>query len=94
MSEFEERAKVEIAKRTRLGRRFETAEKTSVLLFWSNASNKWRVSYERIKKGETVNLDANIVMVEGTKKDAYECVDRLPPLPLYAQSFEANYRRK
>ena len=79
-----------IREKTSYGRKPVTAEKNGYVLSWSNGSAEWYPS-QRVKKGETVNLDANQVLVYGINlTELKKIVDygQLEQLPLYGGSFE------
>lgn len=82
----------EIAKRTKYGYRTEVAKKPGWILIWSNGSHRWH-RFNRVKKGESLKLDANHILVTGiTSKELDALTDQkgaLDSLPLYGNSYEA-----
>lgn len=81
--------------RTKYGKRFETVESPpAYVLSWSNGSAAWwGPNYAYMKRGASVDIDANEVLVQGaTKADLKAILGYLEPLPLYAASFEAKER--
>lgn len=84
-----------ISERTSYGRRNELAENNSMVLTWSNNSKAWYPT-EKAKKGETINLDTNMILLKETKDKiklghATSCLQNFP---LYSLSHEAIYERK
>jgi len=77
-----------IAQRTNYGMRTEVAKKKGYRLGWSNGSKGWYIYGIPTEKGEVLQLDANIIFVEATRKSILEVIDNLDPLPLYRNSFE------
>jgi len=68
----------------------------SSIIMWSNACACWNITYfmrEKIKKGNTIKLDASMVLLPflGNKVKKYLCL--LDQSPLYKYSFEAVYQR-
>ncbi len=68
----------------------------STIIMWGNACACWNIIYfmkEQIKKGNTVQLDASMVLVPypRSKVNRYLCL--LDQSPLYKYSFEAVYQR-
>jgi len=84
-----------IRERTSYGRRNELAEYNSMVLTWSNDSKAWYPT-AKAKKGETVGLDANMILVKETKDKTKlgHATSCLQNLPLYGLSFEAIHKRK
>lgn len=84
-----------VSERTSYGRRNELAENNSLVLTWSNSSKAWYPTAEA-KKGETVDLDANMIFVKESKDKAKlgHATSCLQPFPLYSLSFEAMHQRK
>jgi hypothetical protein len=85
----------QVSERTSYGRRNELAENNSLVLTWSNNSKAWYPT-ARAKKGETVNLDANMIFLKESKDKAKlgHVASCLQPFPLYKLSFEAVHKRK
>jgi hypothetical protein len=84
-----------VVERTSYGRRNELAEHNSIILTWSNNSKAWYPT-AKAKKGETVDLDANMILLKETKdKDKLgHAASCLQSFPLYSLSFEAIHKRK
>lgn len=84
-----------VRERTSYGRRNELAEQNSMVLTWSNSSKAWYPT-AKAKKGETVDLDANMILAKETKDKAKlgHATSCLQSLPLYGISFEAIHKRK
>ena len=84
-----------VSERTSYGRRNELAETNSLVLTWSNNSKAWFPT-AKAKRGETVNLDANMILLKESKdKDKLgHATSCLQPIPLYGLSFEAIHKRK
>ena len=84
-----------VSERTSYGRRNELAENNSLVLTWSNNSKAWFPT-AKAKRGETVNLDANMILLKESKdKDKLgHATSCLQPFPLYGLSFEAIHKRK
>lgn len=84
-----------VSERTSYGRRNELAENNSLVLTWSNNSKAWYPT-AKAKKGETVNLDANMIFLKESKDKARlgHATSCLQPFPLYGLSFEAVHQRK
>ena len=63
-----------------------TASRPSSILEWSNANQYWWINElkGRIKKGQTLELEANQILVPGLKRDIKEIMPELDPLPLYS----------
>ena len=80
--------------RNKYGIREEVAKYPGIVISWSNSSADWYTSYYMSKKGETVRLDANQVLLYTDKKTANEWCKSLPPLPLFGSSFEAAWLGK
>ena len=85
----------QVRERTSYGRRNELAEHNSMVLTWSNNSKAWYPT-AKAKKGETVNLDANMILLKETKDKAKlgHAASCLQTFPLYGLSFEAIHKRK
>jgi len=78
----------EVGLRTTYGERTEAAKSPSYRLVWSNSDAMWFVS-RKIKKGETVKLDANMILVEANNKHKAQAIAaNLPQLPLHEFSTE------
>jgi len=78
---------------TSYGIRYEKAEKdNSTVLIWSNAGRKWLIFRKGVKAGETVMLDANMLLVPYDAETISKIIDQLDPLPLYFLSVEAKTR--
>jgi len=90
-----QRANAIIGLRTSYGHRTEIAKSRGYCLIWSNAYQRWTNFYYMTKKGETLNMDANVVFVpleHGEKKnDIIAALPHLRGLPLFKNSFEANH---
>ena len=84
-----------VSERTSYGRRNELAEHNSMVLTYSNESRSWYPT-AKAKKGETVDLDANMILLKETKDKTKlgHAVSCLNHLPLYSLSFEAIHKRK
>lgn len=84
-----------ISERTSYGRRNELAEHNSLVLTWSNNSKAWYPT-AKAKKGETVDLDANMILLKETKDKTKlgHAASCLQSFPLYSLSFEAIHKRK
>lgn len=84
-----------VSERTSYGRRNELSEHNSLVLTWSNNSKAWYPT-AKTKKGETVGLDANMILLKETKDKAKlgHATSCLQSLPLYGLSFEAIHKRK
>ncbi len=84
-----------VRERTSYGRRNELSEYNSLVLTWSNDSKAWYPT-AKAKKGETVNLDANMILIKETKDKIKlsHAVSCLQNLPLYSLSYEAIHKRK
>lgn len=84
-----------VEERTSYGRRKELAETNSIILSWSNSSKSWNPA-GRAKKGEEVDLGANMILVKNIKDITKlgHISSCLQELPLYKLSFEAIYERK
>ena len=84
-----------VSERTSYGRRNELAENNSLVLTWSNNSKAWYPT-AKAKKGETVNLDANMIFLKESKDKAKlgHATSCLQTFPLYGLSFEAVHKRK
>jgi len=82
----------QITKRTALGEREERANSPGWILSWSNVSASWSPT-KKVNKGQTIRLDANEVIVPGTRQELRDlCMSgRLETLPLYENSFERTY---
>lgn len=68
----------------------------SSIIMWGNACACWNIAYfmkEQIKKGNTIKLDASMVLVSypRSKVNRYLCL--LDQSPTYKYSFEAVYQR-
>ena len=63
-----------------------TASKPSSVLNWSSANEEWWLNElkGRIKKGQTIELDANQILVPGLKRDIKEIMPELDTLPLHS----------
>lgn len=84
-----------VSERTSYGRRNELAENNSLVLTWSNSSRAWYPT-AKAKKGETVSLDTNMILLKESKDKAKlgHAASCLQPFPLYKLSFEAVHQRK
>lgn len=84
-----------VRERTSYGRRNELVEHNSIVLTWSNNSKAWYPT-AKAKKGETVDLDTNMILLKETKDKAKlgHAASCLQSLPLYSLSFEAIHKRK
>jgi hypothetical protein len=84
-----------ITERTSYGRRNELTEHNSLVLTWSNNSKAWYPT-AKTKKGETVDLDANMILLKDAKDKVKlgHTTSCLQPFPLYSLSFEAIHERK
>jgi len=84
-----------VSERTSYGRRNELAEHNSLVLTWSNNSKAWYPT-AKAKKGETVDLDANMILLKETKDKTKlgHAASCLQSFPLYGLSFEAIHKRK
>jgi hypothetical protein len=84
-----------VSERTSYGRRNELAEHNSMVLTYSNESRAWYPT-AKAKKGKTVDLDANMILLKETKDKVKlgHAASCLNPLPLYGLSFEAIHKRK
>jgi len=79
-----------ILERLRYGSRVETAIKPSRVASWSNNSG-WYVTHRHVKKGESIELDANDILIPNDqvrKVDQWFKQGDAPPLPLALGSFE------
>ena len=83
-----------ISQRTSYGRRTEIASKASHVLVWSNASSDWYVLFYTVKRGESVSLDANELLVPYGKAQIRRIIPLLMPLPLASYSFESRTKRQ
>lgn|SRR3990167_4020482 len=68
----------------------------SIIIMWGNSCACWNIAYfmkEEIKKGNTIRLDASMVLVPypRSKINRYLCL--LDQSPIYKYSFEAVYQR-
>lgn len=69
----------------------------STIIMWSNACACWNITYfmkEQIKKGNTVNLDASMVLIPYPRSKVKKYLCLLDQSPLYKYSFEAIYERR
>ena len=84
-----------VSERTSYGRRNEMAENNSFVLTWSNSSKAWYPT-AKARKGETVNLDSNMILLKESKDKARlgHAAACLQPLPLYKLSSEAIKRKE
>jgi len=80
--------------RKKYGIREEVAKYPGIRIVWSNSAAEWYPAYYMTKRGETIKLDANEILVYADKKTATEWCKRLPPHPLYGSSFEAAWLGK
>lgn len=85
----------QVSQRTSYGRRNELAEDSSFVLTWSNHSKAWYPT-ARVKKGETISLDANMILLKVSKDKARlgHAAACLQHLPLYKLSSEAIKRKE
>jgi hypothetical protein len=81
----------EISKRNSYGIREELIDQKGYILGWSNSAKGWYVCYHQISKGEKIRLDANEIFISANKKDMERIIKDFNELPLYKNSFEANY---
>jgi len=93
VEELAEQINKNISTRTKLGYREVTTKKRGYRLIWSNNAERWFLAHSPEPAG-TYKLDANVIMVEGKKSDIEAALPYLRGLPLYGQSFEANYMRQ
>jgi hypothetical protein len=93
VEELAEQINKNISSRTKLGYREVTTKKRGYRLIWSNNAERWFLAHSPEPAG-TYKLDANVIMVEGKKSDIEAALPYLRGLPLYGQSFEANYIRE
>lgn len=82
-----------VLKLTKYGMREEVLEGFGYIFSWSNAARKWWVSHIVHKRGETIKLDANQFVGYISIQDSEDICKQLPELPLYWNSFEANYKK-
>lgn len=84
-----------VSERTSYGRRNEMAENNSFVLTWSNNSKAWYPT-AKARKGETVNLDSNMILLKESKDKSKlgHAASCLQPLPLYKLSSEAIKRKE
>jgi len=84
-----------VSERTSYGVRNEMAENNSFVLTWSNNSKAWYPT-AKARKGETVNLDSNTILLKDSKDKARlgHAAACLQPLPLYKLSSEAIKRKE
>lgn len=84
-----------VSERTSYGRRNELVEDNSMVLTWSNDSKAWYPT-AKAKRGETIDLDANMILIKETKDKTKlgHAASCLHNLPLYGLSFEAIHKRK
>lgn len=69
----------------------------STIIMWGNACSCWNVAYfmkEQIKKGNTVKLDASMVLVPYSRNRVKKYLCLLDQSPMYKYSFEAVHQRK
>ncbi len=86
MNEFLEEVNDLIQRRIVYGHYVVTASKPSSILVWSNSSEYWYINElkGRVKAGQTLELDANQILVPGSKRDIKEVLPHLDSLPLYS----------
>ena len=84
----------QIEEMRKYGLRTVIAQENGYMIMWSNGSASWLIAYayDQIKKGESMELDANEVLAYMSLETLESIIDTLPALPLYQNSFEANYR--
>ena len=84
-----------VSERTSYGVRNEMAENNSFVLTWSNNSKAWYPT-AKTRKGETINLDANMIFIKDSKDKARlgHAAACLQPFPLYKLSSEAIKRKE
>jgi len=86
----------QVGERTMYGIRKETVpEGEYAILTWSNGAGRWMVSgwlYRDRKTGDTVDLDANMLLVKYPQQQVEKFIAYLDPLPLYGLSTEARMR--
>ena len=84
MDDFLEEVNDLINRRTVYGYYLATASRPSSVLNWSNSSEEWWINElkGRIKKGQTIELDANQILVPGLKRDIKDIIPDLDSLPL------------
>lgn len=79
----------QVAGRTSYGRRSGVTEVPMYKASWSNASRRWDINANKVKKGTDVTLDANEIFVRASSlKDAQLIASNLPDLPLDVYSAE------
>ena len=88
-----ETASEKIRKRTNYGMRTEVVEQKCQIILWSNNQARWVLwgLWSEPKKGDRVELDANMVLLYATAKEIKSWLPNLPYLPLYANSYEVVY---
>jgi len=77
-----------IRERTSYGIREEIAMFDGHIIYWFNAIEKWFLDGTLIRKNDKIKLDANQVLFYGTREQFHKLQYKLPPLPLYKNSFE------
>jgi hypothetical protein len=75
------------------GRHEELVEKRSTIIMWSNKCVCWNIVHLKIKKGDTIKLDASMVLVPYPKSKVRKYLCLLNESPLYKYSYEAVYER-
>lgn len=69
----------------------------STVIMWGNACGCWNISYfmkEQIKKGNSIQLDASMVLVPYPRSKVKNYLCLLDESPIYRYSFEAVYERR
>lgn len=69
----------------------------STIIMWGNACECWGIAYflkEQIKKGNTIKLDASMVLIPYSRSKTKNYLCLLDESPLYKYSFEAIHERR
>lgn len=69
----------------------------STIIMWGNACGCWNIAYfmkEQIKKGNTIKLDASMVLIPYPRSKVKKYLCLLDESPLYEYSFEAIYEKR
>jgi hypothetical protein len=82
----------EVGKLCFYGLRNVKVEKDGSLLSWSNGGKQWYVSYDKVKKGRDLKLDANELYLPFSPERCNRIKPCLRDLPLYYCSTEAQAR--
>ena len=77
-----------INKRIKYGYKNEYISSRAYKIMWSKNAKKWFINDCQCKVKSCVKIDANEVLVYGTKKDIISMLDQLPAHPLFKNSFE------